>query len=352
MGGSTSRSCQALRCPRCGEHLVNTTDHLNCPRQHRFPIIDGIPVFLKLPGSENDQTIERLEGMICVAEERGWRAALELLSEDPGNVRYVTDESRASFLNLIPINRSSMVLEVGCSLGQITERLCRKSRVVHAMDVVPQQARFAKLRCEQSGFNNASIVCGGDDCLLPYANDLFDCVIVNLVLEWCGMRANGSPLENQRLFLRECTRVLKDDGYLFVATKNRFSVKYLMGRPDVHAWGMRFGNALPRWLMKFLLRISARPAPRSMLFSFRSLKNEILSSGYTNVQAFWAIPDPRYPIDYVKFDYRSIKMAKNRVVGVDQLNRTTQVLFHLPRFVLPYLAEGLVFLSQKRPAGS
>ena len=143
----------------------------------------------------------------------------------------------------------SPILEIGPGLGQFTAALARRSRHVHALEVVPEQAEFALIRARQEGARNVSVAIGGDDCRLPYRNDVFDGIVLNLVFEWCGSRNDSeSHAKAQTRLLQEMARVLRPGGFLYLATKNRFALRLLLGGTDEHMSNMRFGSALPRRL--------------------------------------------------------------------------------------------------------
>ena len=67
----------------------------------------------------------------------------------PDTARYVTDEKRAKYVDILPLESSSVVLEIGCSLGQHTSLIAEKCSQVYALEVVKQQAAFTALRCRE-----------------------------------------------------------------------------------------------------------------------------------------------------------------------------------------------------------
>ena len=67
-------------------------------------------------------------------------------------------------------------------------------------------------RARQSGCDNVQIAAGGDDLLLPFADGVFDVVVMNNVLEW--LRLPGRSVAStaaQKLMLCEIKRVLKPE---------------------------------------------------------------------------------------------------------------------------------------------
>ncbi len=312
-------------------------------------LVEGIPCFLRYPPPPPGPRERRLEDLNRLARGKGWLPALEeTYADDRGLVEYVTDRSRAAYIDLLPITPESTVLEIGASLGQHTVELASRTRSVHALEVSLGQALFADLRCRQSGRGNVRVACGGDDGSLPCLDGSFDGVVANLVLEWCATRSIGEdPVEVQRRFLRETARVLRPGGFLFLATKNRFALRHLLGRCDENAQGTRFGNALPRWLLELVLGFRGKERHRSPLHSWPVLRRMIASSGYVRLESYWAIPDMRFPRRYVRTDPEAIRRERRTAGFIHGTPRTDRIMKFIPARLVKHVAPGLVFLARK-----
>ena len=311
-----------------------------------YPVERGVPCFRRgAPEPEHGWVAELVE----LARQDGWRAAVDRVC-DPRGRRYVTHQERGRFLDLLPLRPESVVLEVGASLGQITELLARRVAAVYALEVVPGQAEFAKLRCEGEGLDNVTLAVGGDDCALPYADQGFDVVVLNLVLEWCaGRNPDEPPIAGQRRLLRECARVLRPGGALWIATKNRFALRYVLGKADEHASGLRFGNALPRPLLKALLRARGDAArPTGVLHSHRALVGLLREAGFDRLTSYWATPDVRYPTHYVPTDPEAIRAARrDPSIPQGELRSDRLVMPWVPAPLVKHVTPGLAFLAEK-----
>jgi SAM-dependent methyltransferase len=311
----------------------------------------GIPQFLRLAPAEDEQCKGQLERLNRLARERGWRSALQVVKgEDPEFIRYVTDPGRGSFIDLLPLTRDSDVLEIGPGLGQITPLLARHARSVCALEVVSGQAEFAAERCRQEGMSNVLCAAGGDDCRLPYADETFDLVVLNLVFEWCASRLSDETFTSvQRRFLGEIRRVLKPGGSLYLATKNRFALGYLVGRPDEHCHQVRFGSALPRWLARLLMRTRGHARPLGMLHSHNALKAMLHEARLERVDSFWAAPEMRYPTHYARTDAASIRDVRRSPGFVQGDGRIVRFLMRLvPDPLVKHFTPGLAFLATRR----
>jgi SAM-dependent methyltransferase len=216
--------------------------------------------------------------------------------------------------------------------------------------VVAGQAEFAAERCRQEDIANVRFAVGGDDCRLPYTSDSFDVVVLNLVFEWCASRCSDEPIANvQRRLLDEIRRVLKPDGSLYLTTKNRFALRLLIGKRDEHCYGVRFGNALPRWLARFLVRWKGHPRPAGYLYSYTALKAMLHDAGFEKVDTYWATPEMRYPTQYVPTDIASIRKARRTPGFVQGESRSTRLLMRLiPASLVKHFTPGFAFLATKR----
>jgi SAM-dependent methyltransferase len=336
------------RCPRTGASLRSTRDFLECD-QTRYLIIGGIPHFLQFDPVESVEDAAQMERLNERARQTNWRAALaEIYGADSGTYHYVTDSKRATWLDRLPMDSQTSVLEIGSSLGQITPLLAAQAKDVCALEVVSGQALFTAERCRQEGFQNVSVACGGDDCRLPYAADSFGLVVVNLVFEWCASRdSDEAPIEGQRRLLREMVRVLKPGGSIFLSTKNRYALRLLFGGRDEHNSNMRFGSALPRWFLNTLLRLKHKYPPPGMLHSYWQLRRMLKTSGLVEIQSYWAMPEMRFPIRVVSTDKRSIREARRSGVPQGDSKKTKFVMRWIPASLVKYVTAGLMFIARK-----
>ena len=131
----------------------------------------------------------------------------------------------------------SQVLEVGTGSGIIAgyfSELVGKEGGVHAVDLVDQ-------RLVRKGFTFHLVA----DIKLPFENDQFDICISNHVIEHVGDR------EAQGRHLGEIRRVLKPDGWLYLAVPNRWAFVEPHFRLPFLSW-------LPRGLRDSYIRLAGR----------------------------------------------------------------------------------------------
>jgi len=174
-------------------------------------------------------------------------------------------------------------------------------------------------------------------------------VVLNLVFEWCASRCSDEKITVvQRRLLDEICRVLKPGGSLYLATKNRFALFNLIGKPDEHCYGVRFGSALPRWLARFLVRLKGHPRLAGMLYSHTELKGMLRDAGFERADSFWATPEMRYPTHYVPTDAASIREARRSPGFIQGEMRSTRLLMpFIPASLVKHFTPGLAFLATK-----
>ena len=341
--------------PGHGSPLLHANGRL-LSAQHgvEYPIRAGIPQFLVHPAREDDDTIRQLDRLNETCVRRGWRAALdEAYGAGSSFVRYVTDQARARFLDLLPLTPQTRVLEIGPGLAQITAALAARVASVDALEIVDGQARFAAERCRQEGLQNVRLAVGGDDGRLPYATGYFDVVVLNLVFEWCAQRCEGEAFEAvQRRLLSEMHRVLAPGGCLYLATKNRYALRYLLGKGDEHYYNLPFGNALPRRLGARLLRRHGHARPAGLLHSHDALAAMLREAGFDRMRSYWATPEMRYPERYLPTDAASVRRARRQSAFAQGLERSTRLLMPLvPARWVRHVTPGLAFVAHREGGG-
>lgn len=337
------------RCPRTGQALEISAGRLASPDGDvSYELHHEVAVFQQT-GVEDPSDAARLDRLNDRARKVGYLNAIaEAQRAGESLMHYVVGPDRHAYVDLLSIDQDSRVLEIGCSLGQCTTLLARRAGEVHAMDVVRGQAEFTLLRCREDGLTNVRVAAGGEDARLPYQDGTFDVVVLNLVLEWCGSRSVEEHRVVQRRMLSEISRVLKPGGRAWISTKNRYSIRLLLGGRDEHISKIRFGSALPRWMGRLGLMLCGRRRSEGHLHSHRSLRSLILRSGFDSTEAYWAIPDMRHPLRYVRADAGSIQLAREEHgLRLCSGRLASWLMAVLPAWLVPHVAPGNCFVARK-----
>jgi hypothetical protein len=125
-------------------------------------------------------------------------------------------------------------------------------------------------------------------------------------------------------------------------------LKYLIGKTDEHFHDMRFGNALPRALGRWLLRRRGHDRAGGVLYSHRALSAMLRDAGYADVRSVWAAPEIRYPAHYIPTDAASVRAARKQPGFVQGETRSTRLLMQcIPAPLVKHVTPGLTFLATK-----
>ena len=107
------------------------------------------------------------------------------------------------------------ILDIGCGGGLLSEPMCRMGANVTGIDASITNIKIAKLHAKK---NNLSIkyICSSPENLKT--NKKFDVILNMEIIE---------HVEDVEYFLKSCSKLLKDNGMMFVATINRTLKSYV-----------------------------------------------------------------------------------------------------------------------------
>ena len=107
------------------------------------------------------------------------------------------------------------ILDVGCGGGLLSEPMCRLGAKVTGIDASDKNIKVAKLHAEK---NNLQIdyLCSSPEKFS--AKDKFDVILNMEIVE---------HVEDVNFFLKSCSKLLKKDGIMFVATLNKTLKSYI-----------------------------------------------------------------------------------------------------------------------------
>ena len=107
------------------------------------------------------------------------------------------------------------ILDVGCGGGLLSEPMSRLGAEVFGMDASEKNIEIAKIHAKKSGLN-IQYFCSSPE---RFKTDLKFDVILNMeIIE---------HVEDVDFFLKTCSKLLKDNGIMFVATLNKTLKSYL-----------------------------------------------------------------------------------------------------------------------------
>lgn len=348
-----------LRCVRCHGTLNPFLGRVYCPAcGDSWPVFAGLADFTESGKRAEERTFESftraLPELVSVAASCGWCKALQKVIQPlpgigPGLFRYVTDESKGDLVSLMGIGRGQKVLDLGCGLGPVSVSIAQQGAHCHAIDISWYCAAFTTIRCHQQGFTNVRAACAGDDMKLPLADGYFDAIVMNGVIEWlgCAERFSGSPEQAQIAMLREAHRVLKKGGQLYVATKNRYALVYVLGATPNHGTQLPWIGILPVRLQRWLTA-GRIPDSRARLCGLRGYRRLFREAGFTEHIVYAVLPEFRHPERFIPLTVPSPVGFKgpgsNRIYN-RRLERIVASL--LPSTLLKHLTFCYGFLLEK-----
>jgi ubiquinone/menaquinone biosynthesis C-methylase UbiE len=284
-----------FRCPECRGAVENVSDAYQCACcKARWPIREDIPCFLTenvywdaIPKEEMKQILEEGE------EGEGSKGLAESLRKRRKELyAHTYDQRRADWRFLLKTRSKGLVLDVGCGLGALSIPLARDNLGVVSVDATHERVKFVKIRCRQEGINNLQPVLASA-LSLPFPDNYYDVVVLNAVLEWLGLSDEEKPPKEAQLHgLREARRVLRPGGEIYVATKNRYSYFYWLGKKDPHS-GLRFVTLLPRRLARYYSKLLRDKDYREYLYSYHQYRKLLHSAGFSNIQMYSSFPSFR-----------------------------------------------------------
>jgi ubiquinone/menaquinone biosynthesis C-methylase UbiE len=250
------------------------------------------------------QALELLEA----ARRGSWAEAVRARFPEKDNMRFgLLDPQRASWAPMLGLNEQSVVLDIGSGYGALTHSLSRFAGEVYSVEAIPERIDFSRERLRQEQVHNVTLV-QASATALPLAENSFDLVVVNGVLEWVGeWDLTIDPRTVQINFLKKIDRLLKRDGLLLVGIENRFGLALFLGQHD-HS-GLPYTSLVPRPVASFMLRhsskahyrtqLNARRQYRTYTYSEPGYRKLLAEAGFGETSSYWADPGYNQPYHLV-----------------------------------------------------
>jgi 2-polyprenyl-3-methyl-5-hydroxy-6-metoxy-1,4-benzoquinol methylase len=271
--------------------------------------IDGILCFSDPQYYWGEISKEAMQESNRLAQEIGWRNAIERTVSDASLREYVADRKRGDFQYIWDLPPESAVLDVGAGWGAIACALGENFRTVVAAEGVFERVRFIQTRAAQLGLSNIHTICA-DFLHLPLAGEQFDAVVLNGVLEWAAIAAEGQPRQLQVEFLRKIRTLLKPSGFVWLAIENRIGWASIRGSVD-HS-GFRYTSLMPRRVAdaycrwrKSEYRSSSNTGYRAYTYSLPGYKKLFKDAGFGRARAFQPFPGYNNPVILLPIDASS-----------------------------------------------
>ncbi|MFT7512310.1 MAG: ubiquinone/menaquinone biosynthesis C-methylase UbiE/aminoglycoside phosphotransferase [Candidatus Omnitrophota bacterium] len=317
-----------LVCPQCRTPLDFRDDHLHCSScTSDFRVDEGIPRLNKNPDNyyvefPREDMTRLLQGARSDLDGT-FQTYLRETDAPPRLGEYILGAGRAGWKFLLPVGEQTRVLDLGCGWGGLAYSLADSCAEVVAMDSTYERMQLLKIRTDRDGRDNIRCVCAGDGEFLPFADDQFDLIIINGVLEWVPSGMEGDPREVQLHFLKEARRVLKPGGVLSLGIENRNAWKTWFRQPDGHT-DLHYVPWLPRRLADRYSRSKGKGPYRNYLYSESQYRQLLKEAGWDRSEFHIPCPGYHHPTSMVRRDDRAalrqvaMRKVQSRVKQVQQ----------------------------------
>jgi SAM-dependent methyltransferase len=206
-----------LLCPACQVEIGVLSDEyrcLACGSSGRLDGVFSVPARQRLdPGSSR----ETLREMNRLAEEHGWRTAIERVL--PGEVPAAVDTQRADYLCLLDLPPEASILDLGDDWGNTASMLAGFFAEVTVVHDEIGHARYIAIRARQERLPVATIC--SDYLRMPLAPGQFDAVVLNRSLHDCVPNGERDSRDLQLALLQAAYRALKPSGVICATAENR-----------------------------------------------------------------------------------------------------------------------------------
>lgn len=224
-----------LACPRDKKALTLNGNHLSCSKNHRYLVVDGIPVMLFDDGSPTHGYItqslekvarieagEKIENVVDLKENADGEIDDFVKKELPytcGNLYFSIQDklTRYPFPELrLPDGGGKRLLDIGCNWGRWTIPAEQKGYRAVGIDPSLNAALAARRIARQNGVEPLFIV--GDARFLPFAEGCFDVAFSYSVIQHLNKA-------NAKMSLGEMSRVVKSAGSVVVQMPNKYGIR-------------------------------------------------------------------------------------------------------------------------------
>lgn len=301
-----------LRCPRDRKALTQVGDHLTCADDHRYRIVNGIPVMLFDDGSPTHGYIRQSLDYVVRIDAGEPESDVVDTSENVtgdidefvkrelpytcGNLYFSIQDklARYPFPDLrMPDGGGKRLLDIGCNWGRWTVPLAQTGYNVVGIDPSLNAVLAARRIARQHNVEPQFVV--GDARFLPFADDAFD-----IAFSYSVIQHLNKP--NANLSFNEMSRIVRPGGTVRVQMPNKFGVRCIYHQARMGFREGREGADVFYW------------SPSELLETFRSrFGNTELS-----VDCFFGLNIQGRDVDIMPFSHRIVIRSSEFLRGISR----------------------------------
>lgn len=146
---------------------------------------------------------------------------------------------------------------------------------------------------------------------------------MNGLLEWVGTAPTmDTPTEIQRQVMAEVKRILKDDGFVYLAIENRYYPSHFLRDPHVHT---PLVTVLPRQLAHLVSKFLKGEPYRVYIHSYWKLNQLLETSGFRRNEFFFPLFHYHFPSKII--DINSKKKIINGLLDLPKEDMTQKFMY-------------------------
>ncbi len=223
-------------------------------------------------------------------------------------VLYHLSEIRQNIINWIPMEKDSVVLEIGSGCGAMTGAIAKKCKELDCIELAKKRSLVNATRNKDYNIN---IFVGNFQDIEPTITKKYDYITLIGVLEYAAKYINAeNPYEE---FLRIIKKHLAPGGKVLIAIENQYGLKYWAGCKEDHIGD--YNTGIENYRTDYGIRT----------FSKGKLQEIIANAGFNSQEMYYPYPDYKF----MQSIYSDKFLPK-----VGQLNRNIQNFDHDRMFLM------------------
>jgi SAM-dependent methyltransferase len=215
------------------------------------------------------------------------------------------------------------VVDLGAGFGSLSLAAARRGAAqVVAIDV--HHARLQELRRKQLREPGVVYVLRADITSPPLRDGSADVVLLVGVVEYAGLWDHQQSVSDlQRLIIEKAYSILKPEGLLVLASKNRLWPRFALADPHT---GDPIVNALPRGIANIITRLRGHGRYRHHIHSPAAWRALAMEAGFSRVQVLYPIFSYQFPLLVTpRPSLAALKVLSPRIATMPDSERTVVV---------------------------
>lgn len=262
-----------------------------------YDSIDGDELSKKSGSIGHDQESQ----LLYMSKEFGWENAIKKYYHDNQDavVRNFS-KNRINWLSYVDAGEDKdLALEIGPGTGGVTRQLSSYYDVI-ALDRSIDNCKFINECAIQSNLPIQAIC--KQTTPLPFADNQFDLIAMIGSVEWLPFYSSiKNPVDVVNEYLRECFRVLKPGGAIYIASENASFLQYYFGMREAHTMLSYVSLLDQESADQVSLHYSGKPF-RTPTYNPDQLGLMLSDAGFKNTSSYWLYPDYSTPAYIIPLD--------------------------------------------------